>query len=82
MFNFEDYLTEDSKRSITRAAFVWLMVNGVFMGWWVLIFGSLYVVEATGLIVAVTSVATGLKLYQKGQEIKSKNDQMKIENEQ
>jgi hypothetical protein len=79
MFNLEEYLTEDSKKSITRVAFLWLMINAILMGWYVLIWGSSYVTAATAIIIAVTGVATGLKLYQKGQELKNESHNIETE---
>jgi len=73
MINFQEYLTESSKRSITRVAFVWLMLNAVLMGWFVLIFGTDNALEAGGIVTSISTVAAGLKVYQKGQEIKREN---------
>lgn len=73
MINFQEYLTEASKKSITRVAFVWLIFNATCMGWYVLINGSDNALEAGGIVTSISTVAAGLKVYQKGQEIKREN---------
>lgn len=62
------FFDEKSTLSITRVAFAWLILNATFMAWFILKFGTKNAPEAGGIFVAVSSVATGLKLYQKHQE--------------
>ncbi len=61
---------ENSPNSITRVAFIWLVVNATFMAWVILIFGTENAVDAGIVFSAVSGVAAGLKLYQKKQENK------------
>ncbi len=61
---------ENSPNSITRVAFIWLVVNATFMAWVILIFGTENAVDAGIVFSAVAGVAAGLKLYQKKQENK------------
>ncbi len=61
---------ENSPNSITRVAFIWLVVNATFMAWVILIFGTENAVDAGIVFSAVSGVAAGLKLYQKKQEKK------------
>ncbi len=62
------FFQEDSTYSITRVAFIWLIINATFMGWFTLIFGTEYAVEAGGIFASVSGVATTLKHWQKKQE--------------
>jgi hypothetical protein len=73
MHKFEDYFSEVSKKSITRVAFVWLIFNATCMGWYTLVYGSENALEAGGIVTSISTVAAGLKLYQKGQENKREN---------
>ncbi len=58
-------------KSIMRAAFAWLMLNGTAMAWYVLISThAAGVGAACAVFGTVTTVATGLKIIQKGQEQK------------
>lgn len=54
--------------SMTRFGFFWMVVNAVLMGWYILIWGTDHATEASMVMGSVTSIATGLKLYQKHQE--------------
>lgn len=80
MINFEEYLTEASKKSITRVAFVWLIFNATFMGWFILIHGTENAVQAAEVVVSISGVATALKLYQKGQEIRREDQNNQLNN--
>lgn len=64
----KEFFSDVSPYSITRVAFIWIVINATFMTWFVLIFGTKNAAEAGGIFVSLTSVAAGLKLYQKKQE--------------
>ena len=59
---------QNGKYSTTRATVIWLVVNAVFMGWYVIIFGTEHATEATMVMTGVTAIASALKVYQKSQE--------------
>jgi len=64
----KELLDPKGKYSTTRATVIWLVVNAVFMGWYVIIFGTDYATEATMIMAGVTAIASALKVYQKSQE--------------
>jgi len=64
----KELLDPKGKYSTTRATVIWLVVNAVFMGWYVLIFGTEHATEATMIMAGVTAIASALKVYQKSQE--------------
>lgn len=66
---FSDLFSDNGLVSSTRVGFVWLLFNAIAMGWFVLICGTEHALEAGGIITTVSSVAAGMKLYQKQQEI-------------
>ena len=69
MINFiKELLDPNGRYSTTRFIVIWLVVNATFMGWFVLCFGTKHATEATMVMAAVTAIASGLKVYQKGQE--------------
>lgn len=71
------FFNEDSPYSITRVAFIWIIVNGTFMAWAALLLEKTDAASASMIFAAVTGVGTGLKLYQKGQERKARADKNK-----
>ncbi len=68
---FWDSLRDKSDISSARIAFFWLIFNGTLMGWFILIFGTENSTEAATVMGILTSIASGLKIYQKKQEIKA-----------
>lgn len=64
----KELLDPNGKYSAARAVVIWLVVNATFMGWYIIAFGTEHATEATMVMGAVTAIASGLKVYQKGQE--------------
>lgn len=70
MFKNENGFLQDSKGnySVMRLAFIWLILNATFMGWYIIIDPQGTVAQASTIFGTVTGVATGLKLMQNQQE--------------
>lgn len=64
----KELLDPNGRYSTTRVTVIWLVVNAVFMGWYVIGFGTEHATEATMIMGAVTAIASGLKVYHKSQE--------------
>lgn len=64
----ERILNPKGDQSATRLAFLWLIANATFMGWFVLIFGTEHAAEAGSVMGVVSGIASGFKLYQNKQE--------------
>lgn len=73
----ERILDPNGDQSMTRFAVLLLIGNAILMGWYVIIFGSLYVTEATMIMSAVSAIASGLKIWQKSQEKTNLNEKDK-----
>lgn len=67
---------QDSKGnfSVMRLAFIWLILNATFMGWYIIIDPLGTVAQASTIFGTVTGVATGLKLMQNQQEKEKQPD--------
>ena len=68
---------KNGKKSITRLAFAFLILNAVLMSWFMLLSDNSKWEAATAVFGAVSSVATGLKLYNNHQENKTKEEKTK-----
>ena len=63
-----DKIFHDSQGNFSamRVAFIWLMLNATFMGWYALVTSD--VGAAAAIFGTVSGVATGLKIMQNSQE--------------
>jgi uncharacterized membrane protein HdeD (DUF308 family) len=66
----KEILDPNGNQSTTRLLSIWLVVNAVLMGWYVLIFGTEHASEVAIVTGAITAIAGVWKNWQKSQEKK------------